>query len=134
MSASTPTQVNAPAALTPLRETWRQLMRSAEPHAAALRRSIWLLALAAALQGLALACMVPIFGALLPPAGSLADAASWHAALPWLLAFAALMLATQAARWRAQGFDYDGQMAEAIDRLRTRLGEQLRLRDRKSVV
>ena len=79
MSASTPTQVNAPAALTPLRETWRQLMRSAEPHAAALRRSIWLLALAAALQGLALACMVPIFGALLPPAGSLADAASWHA-------------------------------------------------------
>ena len=126
MSASTPTQVNAPAALTPLRETWRQLMRSAEPHAAALRRSIWLLALAAALQGLALACMVPIFGALLPPAGSLADAASWHAALPWLLAFAALMLATQAARWRAQGFDYDGQMAEAIDRLRTRLGEQLR--------
>ena len=101
-------------------------MRSAEPHAAALRRSIWLLALAAALQGLALACMVPIFGALLPPAGSLADAASWHAALPWLLAFAALMLATQAARWHAQGFDYDGQMAEAIDRLRTRLGEQLR--------
>ena len=50
--------------VTPLRLTWQRLMRSAGPHAAALRRSIAGLGLAAALQGLALACMAPLFVAL----------------------------------------------------------------------
>ena len=46
--------------------------------------------------------------------------------LPWLWALTALGLAAHVLRWRAQGFDYTGQMAEVGHRLRLRLGEQLR--------
>ena len=123
--------------VTPLRQTWQRLMRSAGPHAAALRRSIAGLGLAAALQGLALACMAPLFVALLPEAGDMpsrvassaagsAADARWRQALPWLWALTALGLAAHVLRWRAQGFDYTGQMAEVGHRLRLRLGEQLR--------
>ena len=123
--------------VTPLRQTWQRLMRSAGPHAAALRRSIAGLGLAAALQGLALACMAPLFVALLPEAGDMPSSvassaagsaadARWRQALPWLWALTALGLAAHVLRWRAQGFDYTGQMAEVGHRLRLRLGEQLR--------
>ncbi|MDO4683427.1 MAG: ABC transporter ATP-binding protein [Lautropia sp.] len=53
-------------------------------------------------------------------------APDWAAALPWLGLFTVLTLAVQLLRWQAQGFDYNGLMADAIHSLRTRLGEQLR--------
>lgn len=64
------TAQDAPPSLTRWRETWRQLQRSAGPHATAFKRSVYVLMLAAVLQGLALACMLPIFEALLPPMGN----------------------------------------------------------------
>ena len=139
--AASPAALDGAAHPSSWRQTWQQLQRSAQPHVAAFRRSVWALCAAAVLQGLALACLLPIFGALLPPggqagggtsgasgalSGQAAHAAGWLAARPWLAVFALLSLAVLALRWRAQGFDYNGQMAEAIDRLRTRLGEQLR--------
>ncbi|KAA9001271.1 ABC transporter ATP-binding protein [Affinibrenneria salicis] len=105
--------------ITPLRETWRQLMISARSRAPRLRASLVGLAVAAIVQGLALACLMPLFQALIL-------AANWPAALPWLLAMTALMLASAAIRWWAQGFDYRGDMVRNTHELRTELGEQLR--------
>lgn len=105
--------------ITPLRETWRQLMTSARSRAPRLRASLTGLALAAIAQGLALACLMPLFQALIPSAG-------WRAALPWLLAMTGLMLACTVIRWWAQGFDYRGDMVRNTHELRSELGAQLR--------
>ncbi|WP_028305297.1 ABC transporter ATP-binding protein [Oceanospirillum maris] len=105
--------------ITSLRETWRQLMRSARSRSARLRASLIALAVAAAVQGLALACLMPLFQTLIP-------AANWQAALPWLLIMSVLMLTSLAIRWWAQGFDYLGYTVANTHELRTLMGEQLR--------
>lgn len=105
--------------ITPWRETYRQLLRSVGSRGPALRKSLIGLFLAAALQGLALGCIVPLFIAVLSRPD--ADAARF-----WLIAMSCLMIAATVFRWRAQAFDYDGSMAEATHDLRTLLGEQLR--------
>lgn len=112
MSVQTP-------AITPLRETWRQLMVSARSHAPRLRASLIGLGVAAAVQGLALACLLPVFQ-------SLWNGHGWAATLPWLLAMTGMVLASTAVRWWAQGFDYRGDMIRNTHELRTELGEQLR--------
>ncbi|WPL17095.1 Putative multidrug export ATP-binding/permease protein [Thiorhodovibrio winogradskyi] len=109
----------SPRPITPWRETYRQLLTSVGDHAPALRASLIGLALAAALQGLALACIAPLFVAVLSRPNP-------QAALAWLIAMSGLMAAATALRWQAQGFDYTGRMAAATHALRTRLGEQLR--------
>ncbi|QTD44357.1 ABC transporter ATP-binding protein [Ottowia testudinis] len=120
---STTTATTAPAApragVTPWRTLWQQLMRSAASEAPALRRALFGLMAAALLQGLALACLLPLFDALLP-------APHWGRAWPWLVVWTALALAVQVLRWRALGFDYHGHMATMTHQLRTQLGEQLR--------
>ncbi|WP_418646749.1 ABC transporter ATP-binding protein [Thauera butanivorans] len=110
--------------ITPLRETWRQLMASARSRAPRLRASLIGLGISAALQGLALACLIPLFQALIPTAHH--PSADWQAALPWLLLMTGLMLASMLLCWRAQGFDYRGDMVDNTHELRTELGEQLR--------
>ena len=104
---------------TPWRTTAAQLLRSVGEDAPGLRRSLWALAASAALQGLALACLVPVLQAALTHHD---QTLAWC----WTGAMALLALLSIAARWYAQGFDYDGRMARATHRLRTRLGEQLR--------
>ncbi len=108
-----------PRATSSWRTTYRQLLRSVGVDAPGLRNSLLSLLLAAALHGLALACLIPILRAVFP-GGTLARA--W----PWLLAMLALAVAATALRWIGQGFDYDGRMAGAMHRLRSALGEQLR--------
>lgn len=105
--------------ITPLDETWRQLMSSARSRAPRLRASLIGLVVAALAQGLALACLIPLFQALIPDA-------SWRAALPWLLVMTALMLTSTVIRWWAQGFDYRGDMVHSTHELRSELGAQLR--------
>jgi len=105
--------------ITPLRETWRLLMRAARSRAPQLRASLIGLGVAAAVRGLALACLMPLFQALMP-------SSRWSAALPWLLAMSSLMLASMVVRWQAQGFDYRGDMLRSTHELRSALGEQLR--------
>ncbi len=105
--------------IKPLRETWRQLMRSARSRAPRLRASLAGLAIAAIVQGLALACLMPVFQALIP-------AGNWQTALPWLVVMSVLMLVSLAIRWWAQGFDYRGDMVANTHELRTLMGEQLR--------
>ncbi len=104
---------------TPWRVTYAQMLRSVGDDAPGLRRSIGCLMLAAALQGLALACLVPIFRAVIPH-GDMSSA--W----PWLAVMLTLSLASIALRWVGQGFEYDGRMARATHRLRASIGEQLR--------
>lgn len=100
-------------------ETYRRLMRSAGPQAGRLRASLALLLAAAVLQGLALACIAPLFLAV-------AHGAPWQTSATWLTALTGLALAATVLRWRAQGFDYLGYMAAASHDLRIRLGQQLR--------
>lgn len=108
-----------PQSPAPWRDTCARLLRSAGSQAARLRASLVLLLLAAVLQGLALACIAPLFQ-------RIAQGAPLAGSAGWLLAFTALGLASTALRWRAQGFDYHGHMARATHELRVRLGEQLR--------
>lgn len=105
--------------ITPLRVTYRQLLDGVDPHAPAFRNSLLTLATAAFLQGLALACIVPLFVALLTQRDA-------EAAVFWLAAMSVLAILTTVFRWLGQGFDYTGRMADATHCLRTRLGEQLR--------
>lgn len=105
--------------ITPWRETCRQLLRAAGDRAGHLRASLLGLLTAAIAQGLALACLLPLFDALL----SHPDRA---AALVWLCVMTALALLATLLRWHAQGFDYNGEMTAVTHQLRTRLGEQLR--------
>ena len=116
---STTTFTKRKTTATPWRVTYQQLMRGVGPHAAGLRLSLLGLLTAAILQGLALASIVPLFIAVL-------TAQDANQALLWLITTTLLMLASTLLRWRAQGFDYDGRMADATHRLRTQLGEQLR--------
>jgi len=104
---------------TPWRTTYRQLIDSVGPNAPALRRSLLGLMMAAAVQGLALACIVPLFSAVMTQR-------DFDSARMWLGLLTALMVASTVLRWRAQGFDFNGRMAQATHLLRTRLGEQLR--------
>ncbi len=106
-------------ATTPWKTTYRQLLRSVGPHAPALRNALAGLAAAAVFQGLALACIVPLFVALL-------GRHDGKAAFAWLVAMSLLALLATGCRWLGQGFDYTGRMADATHQLRTRLGEQLR--------
>jgi len=110
---------SGPKATTSWRTTYAQLLRSVGDDAPGMRRSLFALALAAALQGLALACLVPLLQAVMNHGD---HTGGWR----WAGAMAALALLSIVARWYAQGFDYDGRMAHATHRLRTRLGEQLR--------
>ncbi len=103
----------------PWRDTYHRLLRSAGSQADRLRASLCLLLLAAACQGLSLACIVPLFT-------QVADGGPWSASLSWLAAFTLLAAAAITLRWRAQGFDYRGHMARATHELRVLLGEQLR--------
>lgn len=105
--------------ITPLRDTWRQLMTSARSRAPRLRASLMGLAVAAVLQGLALACLMSLFQALMPQP-------EWANALPWLATMTGLMLASMAVQWWSQDFDYRGDMVQNTHELRTALGEQLR--------
>lgn len=100
-------------------ETYRRLMRSAGPQAGRLRASLARLLAAAMLQGMALACIAPLFVAV-------AHGAPWRTLASWLTAFSLLALGATVVRWRAQGFDYQGHMAAASHDLRIRLGQQLR--------
>ncbi|MBK1674931.1 ABC transporter ATP-binding protein/permease [Ectothiorhodospira shaposhnikovii] len=115
-NSATPQRRTGP---TPWRTTYRQLVDSVGPGAARLRRSLIGLLAAAVFQGLALACIVPLFAAIF-------TRQDIGAALTWLVACTVMMVLSSVLRWRAQAFDFDGQMAQATHRLRTRLGEQLR--------
>ncbi|MGP1615311.1 MAG: ABC transporter transmembrane domain-containing protein, partial [Pollutimonas bauzanensis] len=84
-----------------------------------MRSSLLMLLIAAALQGLALACITPIFLAIVHEPSS-------EQTVGWLGAFTLMALLATALRWRAQGFDYCGHMAQATHDLRMRLGAQLR--------
>lgn len=105
--------------ITPLRQTWRQLLESAGSRASRLNASLKGIFIAAVLQGLMLACILPLFTALL-------NRHDGQAALFWLIAMGVLMLLSTAIRWWAQAFDYAGDMTATTHELRTRLGEQLR--------
>ncbi len=105
--------------ITPLYTTWKQLMLTARSRAPRLRASIIGLGIAAALQGLALVCIVPLFR-------SVQHDGQWAAVLPWAGLMTAFMIASTAVRWIAQNFDYAGDMVESTHELRTELGEQLR--------
>jgi len=103
--------------ITSWRESYHQLLRSADTRAPALRRAlIWLL-LASVAQGLALACLYPVLAAAFSRQSNL-----WY----WLLLMTLLMIASTVLRWWGQSFDYDGNMLHTTHALRTKLGEQLR--------
>ncbi len=105
--------------ITPLKDTWRQLMLAARHRAPRLRASMIGLGLAAVLQGLALVCIIPLFRAIMHDG-------QWASVLPWAGLMTAFMIASTVVRWMAQNFDYAGDMVLNTHELRTELGQQLR--------
>lgn len=118
-SAEKTAPADATAFLARWRSNRRRLRRSLGPLAPRLEASLLALAMAGGLQGLAFACVLPVFSALLT-AGDMAGATAWLSAMAVLAGMAA------GARGWAQGFDYDGHMAQASHFLRARLGAHLR--------
>ncbi|WP_013208399.1 ABC transporter ATP-binding protein [Ralstonia solanacearum] len=105
-----------------LRHAYRRLLDCAGPNgpnARALHRSMIGLGVAAAAQGLALACLFPLLSALV-------ERRSMPLALAWLAAMTLAAAFATAVRWRSQGFEYNGRLAQTTHTLRMRLGEQLR--------
>ncbi|CAD0330599.1 ABC transporter ATP-binding protein [Xanthomonas hortorum] len=101
------------------RTAWSRLLGVMGSHAPALRRCLAGLVAAAVLQGLALACVFPLLAAVFP-------APDQGRALGWLAAMTVLAGIATVLRWRAQGFEYGGRLAQVTHALRLRLGEQLR--------
>ncbi|UTV29806.1 ABC transporter ATP-binding protein [Photobacterium atrarenae] len=101
-------------------EIWKRLIEISHVYGPKLVQSMWLLVLAALLQGGALACIMPLFVAVF----TTQDA---QLVFFWLGVMTVLMLLSSAARWGAQGFDFRGDMAQNTHQLRTRLGEKLRI-------
>ncbi|WP_208977561.1 MULTISPECIES: ABC transporter ATP-binding protein [unclassified Pannonibacter] len=99
--------------------TFRKLMDHAGVNAPRLRRSLAGMVLAALMQGLAFACLLPAFSALLASQDA-------YAAARWTGGMSVLMLAAALLRWQAQAFDFDGHMTAAVHDLRLRIGAQLR--------
>lgn len=113
------------------RETYRRLLRAAGDHRSKLRASLLGLALAAVAQGLALACIAPLFVAVVSER-STDDTLFWLATMSASMALATLL------RWCAQGFEFNGALADTTHALREKLGLQLRrmplerLRDKRT--
>ncbi|WP_220348068.1 ABC transporter ATP-binding protein [Alkalilimnicola ehrlichii] len=104
-----------------LARSFRRMLVAAGDEAPALRRSLWLFAAAAVVEGLALGCLFPLFHALL------ATPADGAAAARWLVLMGALVALEGALRWWANGsFTYSHHYAQVGHQLRLRLGEQLR--------
>lgn len=112
-------EITAGPTAMPWRETFRRLLAGTGAHADQLRRSLLGLLAATAVQGLALASLVPLFAAVM-------SARDPNAALCWLIVMSGLSCVAIVLRWQAQGFDYSGRMSAATHELRLRLGEQLR--------
>jgi len=106
-------------AITPWRETYRQLLFSVGKRAPQLRLAIIYLLAAAAVQGAALACLYPLLQVAFLK-GAQAQT------LYWLVIMTVLMLLATVLRWLGQAFDYNGNMLASTHELRTTLGEQLR--------
>ncbi len=113
------TSAGQPANAARWRGSWRRLLDSVGTQAPRLQASLGALAVSGMLHGLAIACVLPVFHALLA-------AQDVSRALAWLLVMTVLAGAAAVCRWWAQGFDYDGHMAHASHLLRTRLGAHLR--------
>ena len=104
---------------TPWRQSWQRLLDVTGHRGSRLKASLMGLIIAAALQGGMLACILPLFSALLHQNNA-------GAVLFWFCIMGVLMLMSTALRWWAQKFDYDGEMTATTHEIRTRLGEQLR--------
>ena len=95
---------------------YRTLIHAAGAQAATLKRCLLLAALAAILQGIAYAALIPLFAAL----------AAQHSAYQALTVITILLTAAALARWYAQDYDYNGYCALAGDAMRRTLGDKLR--------
>lgn len=108
-----------PQRISAWQDSYRRLLCSAGRQAPALRASLAGLFAAAVFQGLALACLFPLFDAVF-------NLRKFPDILFWLGLMSVLALVATVFRWRAQGFEYNGRLASMTHQLRTRLGEQLR--------
>ncbi|WP_217909783.1 ABC transporter ATP-binding protein [Pseudenhygromyxa sp. WMMC2535] len=94
-------------------------MASLGNDAPTMRRTLLGVLIAAVLQGLSLACVLPLFVAVLAEHDR-------GAAFVWLTAMTLLGIASAAVKWWASGYEFRGGSAHSIHRLRLALGEQLR--------
>ena len=97
---------------------YRTILHAAGEQAPVLRRCLRDSVLAACLQGVSFALLVPICLAL--------GAGDKRAAVLWLLALTTLLVLSSIFRWRSQDYDYRGNCARAGDTMRRHLGEHLR--------
>lgn len=101
------------------RDTYRRLIRSLGEYGPALKRSLFGLFIAATLQGLAFACVIPLSVAVF-------TTHEWGVAVAWLIVMSVLSLLSSVVKWLALRYDYFGDNTRATHVLRLRLGEQLR--------
>ncbi len=101
-------------------DLWQRLSNLSGAYRQPLRFALLATFAASVLQGLAFACVMPIFDALFV---SQQPEQVWY----WLIVMSLLGGACVLARWRAQGFDFKGDMSKVSHQLRAQLGRQLRI-------
>lgn len=101
-------------------DLWRRMQHVSGEYSVKLTRAMLWLIVATVCQGLAFACVMPIFDLLFV---GQQGAGLWQ----WLLVMSGFSLVCVVARWRAQGFDFNGDMSQVTHELRAKLGRQLRI-------
>lgn len=102
-----------------LKQVWQHIFQNAGVHAPRLRNSFYALGAAAVLQGVMLACVIPLFRGIFPVVQT--QVVWGYFALMLVLALISTSL-----RWWAQGYDYEGYLTDSNHQLRTALGKKLR--------
>lgn len=99
---------------------WRRMMRLSGSNSQRLKAGVFWIMAAAISQGLALACILPIFNALFVSEQS-------ASVVVWLIIMTLFTGGSMVARWLGQGFDFNGHMAQTTHQIRSRLGRRLRM-------
>jgi len=106
-------------AIPSLKQSFQRMIHAAGDQGSALKRSFTLTIASAILQGLAFACLYPLFNALITEGNT-------EKAIQWLGIMLIISLFELILRWQAHNFGYSEKLSEVTHQMRVKIGAQLR--------
>ncbi|CAN8139824.1 ABC transporter related protein [uncultured Thiomicrorhabdus sp.] len=102
-----------------LKQSFQRMIHAAGDQGSALKHSFTLTIASAILQGLAFACLYPLFNALVTEGNT-------EKAIQWLSTMLIISLFELILRWQAHNFGYSEKLSEVTHQMRVKIGAQLR--------